>query len=177
MIRRLLSIVIIAWALGFVLFAVTLPQPIGNAGTDGVVVLTGGKGRVDRGLEVLDKGWAKRLLVSGVGREVKPREFAAEYGVSNALLACCITLGYKAVDTRSNGSETSEWAREEKISSLRLVTSDWHMRRAAIELRRNLPEDITVIEDAVPTQPNLWALFLEYHKWLARLTAPVWDWS
>ncbi len=175
MIRRLFSVILIVWALGFVLFAVTLPRPIGNSETDGVVVLTGGKGRIDRGLEVLGEGWARRLLVTGVGSEVKPREFAAEYGIDNQVLACCVTLGYKAVDTRSNGSETAEWAREEKVRSLRLVTSDWHMRRASLELRRNLPADIVVIEDAVPTQPRLWALFLEYHKWLARLTAPLWD--
>ncbi|WP_296679975.1 YdcF family protein [Novosphingobium sp.] len=176
MIRRLISIVLIVWALGFVLFAVTVPQPIGNSGTDGVVVLTGGKGRIDRGLDVLGEGWAKRLLVSGVGREVKPREFAAEYGIKSPLLACCVTLGYKAVDTRSNGSETAEWARAANVRSLRLVTSDWHMRRAALELRRSLPADIIVIEDAVPTHPNLSVLFLEYNKWIARLTAPLWEW-
>lgn len=176
MIRRLLSVVLIAWFLGFVLFAVSLPQPVGNAGTDGVVVLTGGKGRIDRGLEVLRQGWARRLLVSGVGREVKPREFAAEYAINAPLLACCVTLGYKAVDTRSNGTETADWVKDGRIRSLRLVTSDWHMRRAALELRRSLPGDIVVVEDAVATQPNLWILFLEYHKWLARLTAPVWEW-
>ncbi|MFC0590415.1 YdcF family protein [Novosphingobium aquiterrae] len=175
MIRRLLSIALIAWALGFVLFAVTLPRPVGNAGTDGVVVLTGGAGRIDRGLEVLRQGWARRLLVSGVGREVKPGEFAAEYKIGAPLLSCCVTLGYRAVDTRSNGTETAEWVRTGKIASLRLVTSDWHMRRAALELRRSLPASITVVEDAVPTQPNLWILFLEYHKWLARLAAPLWD--
>lgn len=176
MIRRLLSIVLIAWFLGFVLFAVSLPQPVGNAGTDGVVVLTGGAGRIDRGLEVLRQGWAKRLLVSGVGREVKPREFAAEYKINAPLLACCVTLGYKAVDTRSNGTETADWVQSRKIGSLRLVTSDWHMRRASLELRRALPRDVAVIEDAVPTQPNLWVLFLEYHKWIARATAPLWEW-
>ncbi|MBS0475174.1 MAG: YdcF family protein [Proteobacteria bacterium] len=177
MIRRLFSVVMIVWLLGFVLFAVLLPQPVGTANTDGVVVLTGGKGRIDRGLEALRQGWARRLLVSGVGREVKPREFAAEYSINPALLSCCVTLGYKAVDTQSNGTETADWVRADRVRSIRLVTSDWHMRRAALELRRALPGDIVIIEDAVPTHPNLWALFLEYHKWLARLTAPVWDWD
>jgi uncharacterized SAM-binding protein YcdF (DUF218 family) len=175
MIRRLLSTVLIAWFLGFVLFAVSLPQPVGNAATDAVVVLTGAKGRIDRGLDVLRKGWARRLLVSGVGREVKPREFAAEYRINAPLLACCVTLGYKAVDTRSNGTETADWVRDGRIRSLRLVTSDWHMRRASLELRRALPAGVAVVEDAVPTQPNLWVLFLEYHKWLSRVTAPLWE--
>ncbi|NOU02941.1 MAG: YdcF family protein [Novosphingobium sp.] len=175
MIRRIASILLIAWALGFVVFAVALPQPAGKGSADGVVVLTGGKGRVDRGLEVLHRGWARRLLVSGVGREVKPHEFAVEYKVGTPLMACCITLGYEAIDTHSNARETAEWVRREKIWSLRLVTSDWHMRRSAMELRRALPAGVAVVEDAVPTHPSLSTLFLEYHKLLARIAAPLWD--
>lgn len=175
MIRRFASTLLLVWFFGFVLFAVALPQPAGKTATDGVVVLTGGKGRVDRGLDALRGGWARRLLVSGVGHEVKPHEFAVEYKVQPTLMACCVTLGYQAVDTRSNASETAEWIAREKIRSLRLVTSDWHMRRAAMELRRALPPGVTVIEDAVPTQPSLYALFLEYHKLLARFAAPLWE--
>ncbi|MEQ1542841.1 MAG: YdcF family protein [Novosphingobium sp.] len=175
MIRRIASILLIAWALGFVLFAVALPQPAGKGSADGVVVLTGGKGRVDRGLEVLHRGWARRLLVSGVGREVKPHEFAVEYKVGTPLMACCITLGYEAIDTHSNARETAAWVQREKIRSLRLVTSDWHMRRSAMELRRALPAGVAVVEDAVPTHPSLSTLFLEYHKLLARIAAPLWD--
>lgn len=171
MVRRLVSILLLAWFFGFVLFAVAMPKPAENRGTDGVVVLTGGKGRIDRGLDVLRRGWAKRLLVSGVGAEVKPREFAAEYKVVPALMACCITLDYRAVDTHSNALETANWVTKGRIRTLRLVTSDWHMRRAAMELRRAVPQNVTIIEDAVTTQPNLTVLFLEYHKLLARFFA------
>ena len=78
---RFAGLVVLAWALGFVLFAVTLPQPAGEQRTDAVVVLTGGAGRIERGLEVLKRGWARELLVSGVDRSVKPHEFAIEYRV------------------------------------------------------------------------------------------------
>ncbi len=175
MIRRFASVLLLGWFFGFVLFAVALPQPVGASRTDGVVVLTGGKGRVARGLAALDEGWARRLLVSGVGREVKPHEFAVQYKVDSATMACCVTLGFEAVDTRSNASETAAWATRERLRSLRLVTSDWHMRRAAMELRRALPQGVTIVEDAVPTQPSLYGLFLEYHKLLARFFAPLWE--
>lgn len=175
MLRRLLSLILLAWAIGFVWFAVALPQPAPAGKSDGVVVLTGGKGRVDRGLEALRQGWTERLLISGVGAEVKPHEFAAEYNVGSRLLACCVTLGYEAVDTRSNARETADWIAQHKIASLRLVTSDWHMRRAAMELRNAAPAGVTILEDAVPTQPSLRTLFLEYHKLLARLVSrPFW---
>ncbi len=169
--RRLASVLLLGWALGFLWFAVMLPQPAADQPTDAVVVLTGGKGRIDRALLALDKGWADELLVSGVDRHVKPHEFALEYKVAAARMACCVTLGFEAVDTRSNALETARWLARNKVSSVRLVTSDWHMRRAALELRRTAPQGVTIIEDAVPSQPSFKILFLEYHKLLARLVA------
>lgn len=165
---RFAGLVVLAWALGFVLFAVTLPQPAGEQRTDAVVVLTGGAGRIERGLEVLKRGWARELLVSGVDRSVKPHEFAIEYRVRPSRMGCCVTLGYQAMDTRSNALETAEWLRREKVKSVRLVTSDWHMRRARLELDRLVPPGVSILADAVPTRPSFSALLREYNKLLAR---------
>lgn len=176
MIRRVVSLMFLAWAIGFLWFAVALPKPVGGAvTTDAVIVVTGGPGRIARGLEVLDKGLADRLLVSGVDSEVRPGEFAAEFGVSPAEMDCCVTLGFAAVDTRSNAAETAKWVAQKEVRSLRLVTTDWHMRRAAGELDRALPDHVTVIRDAVPSQPDLGTLFLEYHKLIASRAAGLAD--
>ena len=51
---------------------------------------------------------------------------------------------------------------------MRLVTSDWHMRRAEFEFRRELGETRTLILDAVPTEPSLMTLFGEYNKYVLR---------
>lgn len=168
MLRRLLSLILLAWALGFVWFAAVLPQQAGTQRADAVVVLTGAAGRVERGLEVLDKGWAPQLFVSGVFRKVKPGEFAAQFDVSAAQMACCVSLGLSATDTIGNARETADWAKTRRIASIRLVTSDWHMRRAAAELRHVLLDGVTIIEDAVPTKPSLKTLFVEYNKMIAR---------
>ena len=132
------------------------------------MVLTGGPGRIDRGLEVLRGRKAGQLLVSGVYNDVKPREFAAEYNIDHRLMECCITLGFAALDTRGNAEETADWVAERKIRSLRLVTTDWHMRRAASELSSKLPANVEIVEDAVPSKPSLRILFVEYHKLIAR---------
>lgn len=175
MLRRVLMLLLLAWALGFAWFALALPGPAGEERTDAVVVLTGGTGRVMRGVEVLRDGYAERLFVSGVDKEVKPHEFAVEYKVRSALMACCVTLGFEAVDTRGNGAETAAWVQAQRIGSIRLVTNDWHMRRAVLELRRRLPERVGIVEDAVATQPSWRTLFTEYHKLLARLIAGLWE--
>lgn len=175
MIRRLLSFLFLAWVIGFLWFVVSLPGAADAEKTDAVIVPTGGAGRIPRGLEVLDRGLAAKMLVSGVDSEVKPGEFAAEFGVDAAQMDCCITLGFAAVDTRSNAAETAKWVAQNEVRSLRVVTTDWHMRRAAGEIERTLPDHVTVIRDAVPSQPDFGTLFLEYHKLLASRAAGLAD--
>jgi uncharacterized SAM-binding protein YcdF (DUF218 family) len=174
MIKRIIALLLLVWVLGFAWFALFLPQPAALEKTDGVVVLTGGAGRIDRGLEVLEKGNARRMLISGVDLDVKPGELAAQYKRPEKLFSCCIDLGFRALDTRSNGLETARWVARNKIKSLRLVTHDWHMRRARLELNLALPDGVTVINDAVRTKPSLVVLFTEYHKyWLRGVAALV----
>jgi len=168
MLKRLAVAPVLAWLLGFAWFALTLPQPHTGGKTDGVIVLTGGEGRVARGLEALRKGWARKLLVSGVDREVKPREFVVAYHLSPDQIACCITLGFESVDTRSNAREAARWIAANKFSSVRLITTDWHMQRAAYELSLMQPKGVKVVRDAVTSQPSFETLFTEYHKLLAR---------
>ncbi len=171
MLRRVAASLAIAWALGFVWFAAVLPQPIGAGRSDAAIVLTGGEGRIPRALEVLDEGWVRRVLVAGVDSEVRPREFAAEYEVSRATLKCCVTLEQVSVDTRTNAREAARWIVANKVRSVRLLTSDWHMRRAAYELERVAPPGTTIARDAVSTRPSLRVLFIEYHKLIARWIA------
>jgi uncharacterized SAM-binding protein YcdF (DUF218 family) len=173
MTKRIFSFLLLTWLLGFAWFALFLPQPAAMEKTDGVVVLTGGAGRIDRGLQVLEKGNARRMLISGVDLDVKPAELAAEYKRPERLFTDRIDLGFRAVDTRSNGLETARWAARNKVKTLRLVTHDWHMRRARLELKLALPSGVTVIEDAVVTKPTLFQLFREYHKYWLRGAAAL----
>jgi uncharacterized SAM-binding protein YcdF (DUF218 family) len=171
--RRLLAAALFAWIVGFLGFVLFLPGPAGNEHTDAIVVPTGGQGRIDRGLRELERGHAKEMLVTGVDREVKPKEFAVQYKVPARLMSCCISLGFIARNTRGNAEEAAGWMREKRFTSLRLVTTDWHMRRAALELRAALPPDVKIVEDAVPSKPSPRILFLEYHKLIASFAAKI----
>ncbi|MFZ5747098.1 MAG: YdcF family protein [Pseudomonadota bacterium] len=169
MIWRVLGAVVLAWGLGFAAFMLSLGRPLSDTrGTDAIVVLTGGSGRIDRGLALMKKRLARRMLVTGVDPDVKPRELAAEYRADPRLFACCIDLGHQAVDTRGNAEETAEWVRAHHYASVRLVTSDWHMPRARMELRHVLGADVELLGDPVPTRPRFATLMSEYHKFLVR---------
>lgn len=168
MIRRLLALVLVVWALGFAVFVIMLPLPAGLTKTDAIVVPTGAQGRIARGIDLIAKRAARRMLITGVDRSVKPAELAEAQHVSLKVMACCVDLGREASDTRSNGDETAAWIRRNKYQSVRLVTSDWHMRRARFELERALGTDIVIISDALRSDASLAVLLREYNKYLFR---------
>lgn len=171
MIRRLLSLLLILWALGFAWFAIDLPQPAHDENSDAIVVLTGGPGRIERGIAVLEAGHARRMLVSGVDRRVTLADIRDTFHAPAKVLSQ-IDLGRSAVDTRSNAIETKRWIVDHHYKSIRLVTTDWHMRRARFELRQVL-RDVTVVPDAVKSEPDLMGLLREYHKYLFRRFAAL----
>lgn len=173
MIRRSLSALILIWVIGFVLFVGLLPRPANDRRTDGIIVLTGGPNRIERGLTLLEQGKAKRMLVSGVNLSVARRDFLINFRPPIKLFDCCVDLGQEAVDTRSNASESAAWIKRHGYRSIRLVTTDWHMRRARFELREALPGNVNIVTDAVRSEPDLRVLLTEYHKYLLRRAAAV----
>lgn len=170
MIARLLSFLAILYGLGFALFAVTLGTPADADAprVDAIVVITGGKGRIEYGAELLSEGKAKRMLIAGADPAVRKVDLVNRLGGKQRLFDCCIDLGSESVDTRSNAEEAKRWMARRRYKSLRLVTSDWHMRRARYEFNRQLSRDIRIVPDAVRTEPNFMTLFAEYNKYLLR---------
>jgi len=175
MISRIASLLLLFYALGFVLFAFTLgkPAPANARTTDAAVVLTGGSGRLEHAIDVLRQGKAQRLLVAGADPSVTKRDLAVRIPGSANLLKCCVDLGSESVDTRSNAEEAGRWLVKHNFRSLRLITSDWHMRRARYEFRKVLRDKYLIVPDAVRTEPSFLTLFGEYNKYVLRRIA-VW---
>ena len=177
MIARLLSFAAIFYVLGFALFAVTLgaPAPDDAQRVDAIVVITGGKGRIEHAARLLAEGKGKRLLIAGADPSVRKADLVHRLGVRRALFDCCVDLGSESVDTRSNAEEAKRWVDRRKFRSLRLVTSDWHMRRARYDFRGVLGDKYELVPDAVRTEPNFMTLFGEYNKYVLRRFAVLFD--
>jgi uncharacterized SAM-binding protein YcdF (DUF218 family) len=175
MIARFGSLLVLLYALGFIFFAFTLgkPAPTTLAATDAAVVLTGGKGRIEHAIDVLRAHKAKRLLIAGADPSVTKADLARRVPGSSKLIKCCVDLGSESVDTRSNAEEALRWLSKHRYKSIRLITSDWHMRRASYEFDRVLGHGYTVVPDAVRSEPSFLTLFGEYNKYLLRRVA-VW---
>lgn len=92
------------------------------------------------------------------------------------LFDCCVDIGRAALNTVGNAIETAEWTRRNNYSSVMLVTSNYHMPRAMVELRRNLKNVEIVAHPVIPElvrveswwrDPALFRLlFVEYLKYL-----------
>jgi len=176
MIARAASLIALIYALGFLFFALTLGKPATADAppTEAAVVLTGGSGRIEHAIQVLQERKAARLLVAGADPAVTKADIARRVGGSSRqVLGCCVDLGSESVDTRSNAEESSRWLAKHHFKSVRLITSDWHMRRARYEFRKILGNKYRIVTDAVRSEPSFLTLFGEYNKYILRRLA-VW---
>ena len=138
-----LVLVILAAAGGFLRFyseisALENEEAIEPA--DGIVVLTGGKARIETALGLLAEGKGKRLLISGVHPRSTPTAIRTAVGGNSALFDCCVDFDRIARDTIGNAVETGKWAQANGFASVIVVTSDYHMPRSLMEMRRHLPD-------------------------------------
>ncbi|WP_028348202.1 YdcF family protein [Bradyrhizobium murdochi] len=145
-----MAILFVGAAVGFIAFLSQLRgaeiKPARSA--DGIVVFTGGSSRVSDAMELLAGGYGKRLLISGVHPTNAARDISRSLPDNHSLLGCCVDLDRSAVNTRSNAAETRRWAQERGFKSLIVVTSNYHMPRAILELSHAMP-DVTLIPFAV----------------------------
>ena len=161
------------WIIGFIVFcafAIGIKyRPLEQA--EAIVVLTGGSDRISKAIHLLQENHAPKLFISGVGtteshllKEIPPK------------IKEKIELGYWAKTTRMNAIETAKWISENKIASVILVTSFYHMPRSLLEIKEEIPH-LKITPYAVFPQAfgestdwlhtrYAWQLFLEYHKFL-----------
>ena len=179
-----LLVVLLMWAAGLMEFAdriVRLTPPDEPAPADGVIALTGGSDlRLQAAADLLEGGKGKRLLLSGVNRRATRGDLWNVTGAAKPLFDCCVDLGFTAADTLGNARESAQWANSMGYRKLILVTADYHMPRAMIELRSAMPGAIiTAYPVATPTlDARHWAatslgarrMIVEYCKYLAILT-------
>ena len=177
------AVAALIWASGLLAFAARVDRstPPGDPpDADGVVALTGGSAeRIDAAMQLLEAGKAKRMLISGVSRQVTRAELQILTGADKPIYDCCVDLGFRAADTVGNARETAQWARGKGYRTLILVTSDYHMPRARLELKGAMPE--AVVYPYPVATPELrasrwWAsgeglqrMTLEYSKYLVAL--------
>ncbi len=183
--RKLFNIAVLLaffWACGFMYYigAALSMQPINIAKpSQAIVVLTGGEKRIDTGLQAFYdfRNRVSFLFISGVNPQVTEAAIRAMWRNPNPLPACCIILGHSSSNTVENAREIKAWLQSKHYTVIRLVTANYHMKRAELELQHIMP-DIKILRHPVeqpdlrPFGPRHMRLMLsEYNKWLLRYIA------
>jgi uncharacterized SAM-binding protein YcdF (DUF218 family) len=171
----------VAFVAGFFWFVGEIPQKevTLHGKADGIVVLTGAAARIPDAIHLLADARGQRLLITGVYRNTRAREIARLTPLYNRFFACCIDLDHDALNTYGNAIQARRWAHRHHFRSIIVVTSNWHMPRAMVEMSHQLPDirliPFPVISERLKQDP-WWSnaesarfLLAEYVKYLFAL--------
>ena len=140
---------------------------------DAIVVLAGGKGRVEEGARLFRASRAEFLFFVGVDPSVRKSDLyrpkPGEPSADKVILE----------KTSRNTLENSIFGRNvivgSGVHSVLLITSRYHLKRASLLFRNSLPKDITIIPypvDSVNLKESWWnhggsfqLLFREFYKY------------
>jgi uncharacterized SAM-binding protein YcdF (DUF218 family) len=148
---------------------------------DGIVALTGGPFRINDALDLLASGHGKRLLISGVNPTTRRGEIARLMPEHERWFTCCVDIDHSAT-TIGNAIETRQWVKSRGFQSLIVVTANFHIPRALVELGHELPDVMLVPYGVVSEKMRIEAwwenpetarlLFLEYLKYIVARIRP-----
>lgn len=160
-----LSAAFLLWIFGLVDFYYKTQQfNAQNFSVDGIVILTGGKERIQKGMALFEKLKAKRVLISGVDKIVKFEIIKAKQLKGYDHFHQFTDLGYGAVNTFSNALEAAAWVKQHNFRSIALVTSHFHMPRSLWLFTKTMSE-IEIFPVSVDGDDSSFIhLLREFHK-------------
>jgi len=163
----ILAVVVLFLFIGFTWEVFSLKPKV--ATTDAVVVLAGGKGRIEEGVRLYRAGRGSALFLIGVDPSVRKRDLVTEQPGE------LIILENMSRNTLENALYARNLLAGNKVRSLQLITSRYHMLRAQVIFRNVLSKDIAIYPHPVDSR-NLkeewWRyggsfrlLFTEFYKY------------
>lgn len=136
------------------------------AKADTIVAISGGDttSRTAEAVKLYDDGWAKHIIFSGAALDPNSpsnAETMARAAEKLGVPAAAIELDEAASNTRQNAAGVATIMEREKFTSMILVTSPYHQRRADITFRRTVGPSVTIINhssfDKAWRRSNWWA--------------------
>lgn len=140
---------------------------------DAVVVLAGGKGRVEEGIRLYKQGKGENLFLIGVDPSVRKADLFKE--VAGERSGEHVQLEKVSRNTLENAIFARELLLKYNVRSMQLITSRYHMKRSLLIFRNILPKDIAIYPHPVANknQAEAWwshggslrLLFSEFYKY------------
>ncbi len=168
--KKTLLLIITSYFIFFIAFAhkINAYKSDNSTKTDAIIVLTGGKNRIQEGIKMMDNNLATKMFISGVSKQTSKKDLNISHNKD-------IELGYAATTTFENGIEVKEWINTNNIKTIRLVTSNYHLPRSLLEIK-NQNKNIKVIESPIYSDninKRWWTslkttsfIFIEFNKFI-----------
>ena len=130
-------LIILLLIYGFVIFLKKIHdnQVNFNYKSDGIAVLTGGKGRINLGLELFNKNRNLRLIISGVDKKVSNKSIIPN-DIKNK---SNITIDKDSESTYQNAKIINKWTSKYKLQNVTIITSYYHMPRSMMLIQSLMP--------------------------------------
>ena len=140
---------------------------------DAIVVLAGGKGRVDEGVRLYRERKAVHLFLIGVDPAVRKSDLYRQH--SGDPTSDGVVIEKLSRNTLENAIFGRDVIMRREVRSILLITSRYHMKRATILFRNALPRDLAIYPYPVDTKnlkEDWWShagsfrlLFTEFYKY------------
>lgn len=140
---------------------------------DAIVVLAGGKGRVEEGVRLFRERRAQRLFLVGVDPTVRKADLYRQRPGDPS--ADMVLLEKTSRNTLENALYGRDMLQEKGVRSILLITSRYHLKRATILFRNALPQEVAIYPHPVDSsniRQNWWyhvgtfrLLFSEFYKY------------
>ena len=152
MIKTITATFFVFWIGGFCFFAnkINHINIDNNKQTDAIIVLTGGRNRINEASKLFNENKAKYLFISGVAKDITIENIQNTQDIKFNNIQNT-EIGHNAENTVENAKETKLWIEKNEIESIRLVTSNYHIYRSLIEFRKYL-KNIEILPHPVYSQ-------------------------
>ncbi len=162
--------ILFLWLSGLIWFITQIPKiqaEIPKTPDAAIIVLTGGAGRLEYGLQLLAQHKGSTMFVSGVGEKVTVSDIVkqAPDAIEKTINEAEIAIGHQAENTIGNAQEIRKWLKSSHYKNIILVTTNYHMPRSILEISTALPSVHIIPAPVIASDNEL--LFSEYHKYIA----------
>lgn len=160
-----IGVIVATWCICFGLFIIDALsfKEIVQEQCDNVVVLTGGKNRINHALQAIQTNQPKNIFISGVYVKTRLNDIL---GRDENKKSVNFILGKNARNTFENAEEIDSWAGANNVEKIILITSDYHMRRSILVLNHK-NENIKIIPCVSKSKFNFYffkTCIKEFHK-------------
>ena len=172
----LLGIIFTVWIIGLIVFLWKINHfnDVSQRKTEAIIALTGGRNRIAEAFKLLEKKESDKLFITGVGKNISLEHIGNTQHI-DFTPDSRIEIGNQASNTVENAIEAHHWIEENKIQSIRLVTSNYHIIRSFLEFKEYNPNLAIIIHPVYSEniEKKWWTswrtfslLFKEYNKLL-----------